>query len=429
MQEKIKDTNNTVKQHYVPRFYMKNFSTIKGVGKNEKVLIGFYQFNTNLLRMNIQTKSICYENYFYGEDGKIEKDFSYKESKWAEVIKNIIKSNEAGIDEYSKNLIKHFAVFQYCRTLAQYKYSKDMFSEILQNYAKNTTSNIKEEQIKEIVNKKIDTEISTAHIIKECDNLVECINDLDVSVIRFNTKNKLITSDMPIIRINPFCDSKAGFADVGVMIFFPISPEVLVVIYDGKIYKNCIPYRVISDEKEVINLNKYQVISSEERILSKSKEQLEEIMNDDKLILKRKGYRDNKKVNFSFDGKETFIAAHSRKIHYDFELSFCKLPKYLKKIPIECREVYQRKYTREGRINLLIGAYRMPELIRQDMKSQEINISKIKNGYVQMQRFMDDYWNIPLEERSISPEFMNKLKTVPYKKHIFVKDKDIIKKQ
>ena len=66
----------TVDQHYVPRFYMKNFSLVKGTGKKEKVFISFFQFDEKLYREHIPTKTICYENYFYGEDGEIEKEFA-----------------------------------------------------------------------------------------------------------------------------------------------------------------------------------------------------------------------------------------------------------------------------------------------------------------------------------------------------------------
>lgn len=69
------DNQLTIKQHYVPRFYMRNFSTIKGVGKKEKVLISFYQFDGDLFKENVPIKSICYRNYFYGEDGEVEKNF------------------------------------------------------------------------------------------------------------------------------------------------------------------------------------------------------------------------------------------------------------------------------------------------------------------------------------------------------------------
>lgn len=75
----------TVDQHYVPRFYMKNFSDIIGGGSKEKMLISFFQFNGELYREKIPVKSICYKNYFYGEDGVLEKKLAKKEGIWANI--------------------------------------------------------------------------------------------------------------------------------------------------------------------------------------------------------------------------------------------------------------------------------------------------------------------------------------------------------
>ncbi|MEJ8555321.1 DUF4238 domain-containing protein [Tepidibacter sp. Z1-5] len=413
MKGKIEKKNQiTVDQHYVPRFYMKNFSIIKGTGKKEKALISFYQFDEGLLKDKIPTKSICYKEYFYGEDGEIEKDFSEKEKKWAKTIRSIIETDKYNLTEGQEKAIKQFAIFQYCRTLAMYNYSKDTMSEILLESMNNMIPDVKEEIARKLVNKKIEDEIHVADIIEVCDELVQVIDDLDVSIIKFNTTKKLITSDMPVVIMNPFCSNKAGFANVGVVILFPVSPEVMVVIYDRKIYNNCNPYMVISDEQEVINLNKYQVINAEERILSKEQEELAWISSDSELILKREEYRLKRKVDSSFDGQGTFIATKSRSMHYEFGLSFCKLPKYLMKIPTNCREAFERQYSYEARINLLVRVYRFPELINQNKDIPQVKISKMKDGYSEMQKFMDGYWNIEAKNRIITPELIRELKTL-----------------
>lgn len=411
MLEKIEKKIN---QHYVPKFYMRNFSIIKGSGEKEKALIAFYQFDGEILKDKIPTKSICYEEYFYGEDCKIENEFANKETKWAKVIRSIIETDGYNLDEVQEELIKQFAIFQYCRTLAMYNYSKETMAEILISGIHNKIPDTKEDIVRKLVDKKIEDEIHVADIIEICDKLVEEIDDLDISIIKFNTTNKLITSDMPVIVMNPFCKNKeAGFANVGVVILFPVSPNVVVVIYDKKIYNNCNSYMIISNEQDVINLNKYQVISAEERILAKRQEELAWIFSDDELILKREEYRTKRKVDSNFDGQGTFIATKSRSINYDFELSFFKLPKYLRKIPIDCREAFKRQYSYESRINLLVKAYRLPKLIEADMDIEQVDILKLKKGYSKMQKIMDNYWNIPTKERTITPELMRKLKTVP----------------
>lgn len=402
----------TVNQHYVPRFYMKNFAEIKGSGKKEKALITFYQFDGELLKNDIPTKSICYEEYFYGKDGKIEKDFASKETVWAQTIQNIIHNNKEELTKEQKGQIKQFAIFQYCRTLAMYNYSTCMITEMITSHVDNSIPKSEADLAHKIISKKVQDEVSVEDIISICDELIQVIDDLDVSIIKYNTKNKLITSDMPIIVMNPFLQHNIGFNNVGIVILFPISQEVMVAIYDGKIYRN--PANIIvSDEQEVINLNKYQVISAEERIMSKKQEELVDFYNNAELMLIRNEYQSKNKVNSSFDGKGTFIAAKARSMPYYFELSFCVLPKYIRKIPSDCRNSVGRDYNYKERIKLLVSEYRIPQLITGDVGCSQEQVLKMEDGYSKMRRFMDDYWNLPVNERTISPELMFKLKTVP----------------
>ena len=88
------EKQTTINQHYVPRFYMKNFSEVKNEETNkEKALISFYQFDKMIYIEKIPTKSICCEKYFYDEDGHIENKLTEKESIWSKSIKlKIIKT-------------------------------------------------------------------------------------------------------------------------------------------------------------------------------------------------------------------------------------------------------------------------------------------------------------------------------------------------
>ena len=52
-------------QHYVPQFYLKNFSS------NNKS-VGIYNFNVNKYISNASIKDNFGKNYFYGDDKRIE---------------------------------------------------------------------------------------------------------------------------------------------------------------------------------------------------------------------------------------------------------------------------------------------------------------------------------------------------------------------
>lgn len=403
----------TEDQHYVPRSYMRNFGIIKGKGKKEKVLVSFYQFKGDFFRENIPTKSICYKAYFYGKDGTIEKDFARREGEWASSIRNIIESDSYSLDERQERAIKEFAVYQYNRTLATFNYYKGAMGELLFTHLSNSYSSVDVETTRELVKNKIDNQIEGADLIQSCDESVMILNDLKISIIKFITTQKLITSDMPVIITNPFCPDKAGVANVGIYIMFPVSQDKIIAIYDGKIYLKCNAYMVNNNEEDVINFNKYQVLSAEERIIATNKKHLEEVILDTDLLMNREIFQAKRKVDSNYDGAGTFFAMHSRSIPYEFQLSFCALPKTLRKIPSDCREALSRKYSYEAWINLLVRVYRLPDLLKTSHDLPPVKVNEMRDGYSKMQRFMDDYWEIPIKDRTITPELMRTLRTVP----------------
>lgn len=402
----------TVNQHYVPRCYMKNFSIVKGIGEKEKQLIAFYQFDRELLKENIPTKSICYEKYFYGEDGKIEKELAAKETKWSEVLKNIISAETYNLHKGQEKAIKEFATFQYCRTLAIYNHGKNIMAEFMESLISKNMSEDEKNMLKEQISEKFENELSASDMISSCESFVETMDDLNISLIKFNTEKKLITSDMPIIMINPFSPYQVGVAMVGIIILFPVSPDKLVMIYDGKVYIDCKNFMTVSNEDDVINLNKYQMISAEERILSKKVEDLERICKDESLTLKRKESEEKRKLENGFDGVGELLCLKSRKINYDFELSFCKLPTYLRKISKEHRESFNRKYNYDLRLALLARIYKIPALVGKNPHTKGVDVRKMEKSYSKLLKFMDGYWSVPNEHRIITPQLMKELKTL-----------------
>ena len=403
----------TIDQHYVPRFYMKNFAIIKGEGKKEKSFISFFQFDKKISRENIPTKSVCYEKYFYGENGNIEKMLAAKEGKWGKTINKIVSKPEEKLLSEDMLLLKEFGVYQYGRTLAMFNYNKQAISDILTDSFSNFNPHVDSEMIREKVDDKIQNEMFASQIVELSNEVVNELNDLGVTVIEFETQGKLITSDMPVVMTNPFSIDNAGMANVGVVMMYPISEKVLILIYDSKIYTSLKQYMKDDNEEDVVSLNKYQVLSAEERIMSDKLENLVAIMQDRDVCEKREKFREKKKVDSSYDGVGTFLAMHSRSMKYSFPISFFKLPRAIRKIPVECREAFRRKYDRDTRIALLCRIYRLPDLLKDNKDFPKSEIRKQKEGYSKLLKFMDDYWEVPITERTITPELMHKLKTVP----------------
>lgn len=407
--------DKVIDQHYVPRCYMKNFANVSGSARKEKALVAFYQFRSKILRANVPTKSICYKNYFYGEDCIIEKELSQREKVWAQVLKESSQSNAYCLDEEKRGIIKEFAIFQYGRTKAMYEYEKDKIAHILTTNLCIELPDVEKALIHQQVARKVEEDLKPADIVNISRKLVETIEDLQISTIKFHTETKLITSDMPIIVMNPFCPDTAGLACVGCVVLFPISEDTLIVIYDGKIY-NLDEYLISDNDDDVYNLNKYQVLSAEGQILAKSQTDLLPYIHDETLMSEREQYHLKEKVLSSNDGLGTLMALKSLKMDYQYNLTFLKIPSYIKKIPKECRCAWSRKYSEKARLNLLVCAYRVPKRLEKDFGLEKGEVATRTKGYLRMQRFMDDYWGLSKDERVITPNLMDKISKVSLKR-------------
>lgn len=405
--------NIPIDQHYVPRSYLRNFSKIIGEGKREKNQVCFFQFLGEFYRENVPTKSICYKHYFYGEDGILEKSLSVQEGQWSKVLKKCCRIHSYDLDPNDESVIKEFAIYQFARTLASLNFTKCTAKDILAECVKAHFNIQIDSNIEKMLVDKVNESVSPSMLISICNHILDDLDDLKISIHKFKTTHKLITSDAPVIITNPFSISSAGFANIGIFIMFPISPDVLVAVYDDKIYGNGGSFIESSNEQDVINLNKYQLISAEERIISENRNDLEEALKSDDALNMRKEYLSKDKLTVATDRVSTMFGAKSRSLPYKFELSFCALPKNLRKIDPDCRGTYQRKYTEEAWIKSLIMIYRLPAMLKKDTNLTDVEIEHRKKENSKMRTFLESYWDIPNDKKAITPDLMKKIQSTP----------------
>ena len=196
---------------------------------------------------------------------------------------------------------------------------------------------------------------------------------------------------MPVIVTNPFNISKAGMGSVGTVIMYPISSDIMIFIYDSKMYSLSSEYVVSTNEQDVVNINKYQVLSADDMVMAINEGVLVASVMQNDIILEREKNIE-KKVLSSYDGQGTFFALKSRCINYKFDISLFRLPKEVQKIPIACRESFDRKYVSDVRFSILFRIYRLPNLLREDKRFSQADIRNKKEGYKKLLRFLDEYW-------------------------------------
>ena len=395
----------TKNQHYVPRFYMKPFSIVKNEGtKKEKALISFYQFKDNLLKDNIPTTSVCSEDFFYDEDGKIENKLAQKEGKWGSAISKINHNERLGSSEIYD--VREFVAYQISRTKAMLDHNQDMLATMMADIVSAENTSWDKSVVKEVVKKKVEKEITSEYNLSLVKNVLPVIDDLEMSVLENKTEIAFFTSDVPVIIVNPLGVHHAGLADIGIVIFFPTSQRKMVMLYDSKFYGKIA--EEIQNSECVDVFNKYQYISADERILALHSTEFNKFVQDENLNIIREKFYASVKTTANYDGVGTLMAAKSRSIKYYFDIPMLKLPKKLRKIPRDFRETFPRTYSIETRNAILCRIYGELTSIKEErLKAhwrQNQQYAKI------LLEYLDYYWKTPNEDCVITGEHMKRLK-------------------
>lgn len=219
------------RQHYVPKFYLRNFSDSENA-------IGTYNINNSKYISNASIKGMCQKHNFYGADNKVENFLSVIETDAATIIRNILDKNEMPNNESDYILLVMFLLITEARNLKMAESSNNMVDFL----AKKLIQGNPEFKDLDIEKFKIEIKEPATHNIKIAIEITPLILDLEpILIVEQTQARKFITSDNPLIRYNSFYLDKNypggyGYVTRGLQIFFPISPSKCILLYDSLAY-------------------------------------------------------------------------------------------------------------------------------------------------------------------------------------------------
>lgn len=94
-----------------------------------------------MLKKNIPTSSVCSEDYFYDQDGKIENALAKMETMWSKALKNAI-DDSCTIDDIES--IREFVIYQISRTKAMLSHNREMATSMMKTLTLSMTGLLKE---------------------------------------------------------------------------------------------------------------------------------------------------------------------------------------------------------------------------------------------------------------------------------------------
>lgn len=384
------NNGQTKEQHYIPRFYMKKFAN-----SNKKFNIIDLQKNKEI--SNIPYMSQFKEKYFYDYDNKIENELSILEQKWSQTINNIT----LGIypSKKDKETLREFALYQKNRTLYRSNELLEMSWQSqklkIEMTCKMKKIKLSEDKIAELKKSFIDnfpnkTVVTSLNIIKQFHNIID---DLDVAIIKYNTKMKLISSDNPIVHYNNFDMKSVGYNNAGLIIFFPLSYDMLCVIYDAKMYPYLDKSKIIqsNNEYEVKYLNYYQILNANNYIFYRDSSQGGELLK----MLKKGKIRQimsfpKLKTDILGPDYKKMISFQAKYIYLEHNFTFAKLSNKAIVVPKNARDWFPRKYDEKFANGNLKSRKAIVPMFKIMKKDEELK-NTLKNAIIWNDEEIDKY--------------------------------------
>lgn len=382
------------KQHYVPVFYMKNFSS------NGKT-VSVFHMDEQVLISNSSIKSQCQEKFFYGNDLEIEHQYQKYEIKWSNAIRRVIE--EEPLTEETLDALKSFALYQRCRTKTTLDYRKEQSKQATIEFIKSIalSQGIDPDKHKPLIERMAEekaSELSTPKdIIEVARESLPYIKDLRVLVVDYQTRERLISSDTPVIMTNPIFGFRGnGLGLIGLVMFYPVNPSKLVVVYDSLSYsvqdiKDGV--FISNDDNEVKTLNAYQYVSANNILFSNDPNDLKSYLPD--AVDARERTKKQSVVSALGDGEQKLVAIHERDIMYYGNLSFCREPRSFKRVPKECKEPLPRYCDAETERVLLTkrdAVIKMGDALKKEGFFGKLSKKEYKRGSKEFFRQAQIYW-------------------------------------
>lgn len=253
--------NDKRRQHYVPKFYLRNFSP------NNKS-IGLYRFIEGKIIERASIKDSFWKEYFYGEDGSVENKLAEYERKWSNIISSVIEREQLPDNEKELVLLRFFMLITSART---WKRGNQINKEVAVLVKK-----LLEVEEPTIFNTSIAEGLSirmanpSLLFINSAQEILPSMIDLEMDVLINKSAINYITSDNPTVFCNQLFLEKSltrgyGWREHGIQFIVPISPKIAICMYDSEVYK--MNKKIISSIDIIKKLNELFMNNADESIV------------------------------------------------------------------------------------------------------------------------------------------------------------------
>jgi len=259
-------------QHFVPRAYLKHFSS----PKNRKA-VGLFNIERGLYVDEAPIKSQCAKPFLYGKD-ELENILAEVESKYDLWIGRGALADPPAVPDDIDAFVQFFTMIQFLRTEYAAIRARAQFT-MMDQLARIPTDS-------EFSISKLDTS-DTAMVrmgVQSSLKFKDVIADLKLAFIRNKSSVPFVTSDDPVAFANRFASQRLksdnfGFAQTGALFWLALSPAVGALLYDRDAYsvaKDSKWWATLDKDRDARALNELIFIKARENIYFSSSAHFDE---------------------------------------------------------------------------------------------------------------------------------------------------------
>lgn len=280
--------NNKRRQHYVPKFYLRNFS------ENDKS-VGIYRFKENKIIKYGSINENLWEEYFYGEDAVVENKLAEYEGIWDNIISTIIKTERLPKDPRALVQLRYFMLMTSARTLKRGNQTNDIYSTVIKKVLEVENPELFEKIMRgnkdELIVKIDYPALLFMSVVQE---LLPIVLDLKIDLLINKSSIDYVTSDNPVVLCNELFQEKNlsrgfGLGEYGIQLIVPVSPQIAICMYDSEVYT--IKKKNLDSNSTINKLNELFLNNSDKMIVfmygGDDKKKNEKLNYVNKLVEKR----------------------------------------------------------------------------------------------------------------------------------------------
>lgn len=259
-----KQKNDKRRQHYVPKFYLRNFS------ENEKS-VGIYLFKKNKIIKHGSINDILWKEYFYGEDAVVENKLAEYEGTWRDIISAIIKTEKLPDTARDLVLLRYFILISSARTLKRGNQMNNDYTTLIKQVLEAEEPKIFEKIMSAGEDKfSVILNYPTLPFINEAQKFLPLVLDLKMDVLINKSTIDFVTSDNPTVFYNQLFQEKNlsrgfGWAECGIQFIVPVNPRIAICMYDSQVYN--MKGKILHSNRTIDKLNELFLNNSDELIV------------------------------------------------------------------------------------------------------------------------------------------------------------------